>query len=88
MVQSVSPLMIQFLESLASRPLPYADVMEGWRTSCPRLSIWEDAVLGGFVQYQAGGERLVSLTPRGRSVLDQAAGAPALVPVPDLARVG
>lgn len=86
MAQSVSPLMIQFLEYLASRPLPYADVMEGWRTSCPRLSIWEDAVLAGLVQYQAGGERLVSLTAHGRSILDQASVKPSSVNA--LARAG
>lgn len=28
---------------------PYAEVMEAWRTSCPRLTVWEDAVERGFV---------------------------------------
>ncbi|MGI9426868.1 MAG: hypothetical protein ACR2PA_27065, partial [Hyphomicrobiaceae bacterium] len=30
-------------------PKPYADVMDAWRTSCPRLTVWEDAVDRGFV---------------------------------------
>ena len=28
---------------LAERPRSYAETMEAWRTSCPRLAIWEDA---------------------------------------------
>ena len=29
--------------------MPYAEVLEVWRTSCPRLTIWEDAVDRGYV---------------------------------------
>ena len=44
-----APLILDFLEWLAAEPRPYAEVMDGWRTSCPRLTIWEDAVDGGYV---------------------------------------
>jgi hypothetical protein len=55
-------LMIQFLRWVAERPRTYADVMEAWRTSCPRLAIWEDAQADGLVE--AAGQT-VTLTPLG-----------------------
>ena len=36
---SDNPLVLDFLDWLAAGPRPYAEVMEAWRTSCPRLSI-------------------------------------------------
>ena len=62
-----SLLTIQFLAWLAERPRLYAEVMEAWRSSCPRLTIWEDAVGDDLVR--CGGDRIVGLTPRGRAVL-------------------
>jgi len=62
-------LMTQFLRWLAERPRTYADVMEAWRTSCPRQSVWEDAQADGLV---AADSENVTLTPRGRVVLDAA----------------
>ena len=35
--------LLQFLAWLSERPRSYADTMEAWKTSCPRLSAWEDA---------------------------------------------
>jgi D-3-phosphoglycerate dehydrogenase len=37
------PLLLDLLEWLGDGPRPYADVMEAWRTSCPRLPVWEEA---------------------------------------------
>ena len=34
-------LLLQFLAWVAARPRAYADTMEAWRTSCPRISVWE-----------------------------------------------
>jgi hypothetical protein len=34
----------QFLNWVALRPRTYAETMDAWRTSCPRLSVWEDAM--------------------------------------------
>jgi hypothetical protein len=53
---------------IAEAPRSYGDTMEAWRTSCPRLSVWEDAVIEGFVRVRAS---RVELTERGRAVLDQ-----------------
>jgi hypothetical protein len=49
--------------------------MDRWRTSCPRLSIWEDAILDGLVRLEnrAGAPRnqsAMTVTPRGRALLD------------------
>ncbi len=60
-------LTLQFLEWIAEAPRSYAEVMDAWRTSCPRLSIWEDAALAGLVRRDAAGS--VVLTTRGRSLL-------------------
>jgi hypothetical protein len=75
--ETTSLIMIQFLAWVADRPRSYAEAMEAWRSSCPRLSVWEDAIIDGLVQLENGGSRAVSLTRRGRTVLDKTK-APAL----------
>jgi hypothetical protein len=62
-------LMPQFLAWLAARPRGYAETMDAWRTSCPRLSAWEDALDQGLIRVAEGGA--VVLTPAGRSLLDR-----------------
>jgi len=54
-------LILDLLEWLEQGPRPYAEVLEAWRTSCPRLPVWEEATDGGFIVRG----RLVSLTPAG-----------------------
>jgi hypothetical protein len=73
MSESASLLMIQFLEWVSSRPRTYAEAMDAWRTSCPRLSVWEDALIDGLIQVERGGpskESEVSLTQRGVAMLE------------------
>jgi hypothetical protein len=65
--QAVNLLTLQFLDWIGDTPKPYADVMDGWRSSCPRLSIWEDCVLAGLVQYDGAPHKTVSLTPLGQA---------------------
>ena len=67
-------LIEQLLEWVAARPRCYADVMEAWRTSCPRLPVWEAAVDGGLVATESApgvamGECAVVLTAAGREAL-------------------
>jgi len=73
--RAVHPLTRDFLAWLASGPRTYVKVMEAWQTSCPRLSIWEDALDAGLVASvrdngDQAGQVIVTLTVRGRAVLD------------------
>ena len=43
------PLVLDFVEWIAREPRHYSEVIATWRTSCPRLTIWEDAVDRGYV---------------------------------------
>jgi hypothetical protein len=72
MADTLAPLILDFLEWIAARPRPYSEVMDAWRTSCPRLTVWEDALDRGFVSRRsvAGQELLIDLTPLGRSFLE------------------
>ena len=73
MADPASLLMIEFLDWVASRPRTYAEAMDAWRTSCPRLSVWEDALIAGYIQVNGGGlmeQAEVGLTPLGRALLD------------------
>ena len=72
MLQPVDPLMLQFLAWVASRRRTYAEAMEAWQTTCPRHTVWEDALIDGLIQVQSQGsscQSVVMLTPRGRAVL-------------------
>ena len=65
-------LTLQFLAWIAEDTRTYAQAMEAWRSSCPRLSIWEDAILDGLVAFDSGATRdraRVTLTPKGRALL-------------------
>jgi hypothetical protein len=72
MSELASLIMIQFLSWVADRPRSYAQTMEAWRTSCPRLSVWEDAVIQNLVRIDGNGGRAVRLTERGFAVLQKA----------------
>ena len=49
MADSTDPLVLDLVEWIAREPRLYSEVIETWRTSCPRLTIWEDAVDRGYV---------------------------------------
>jgi hypothetical protein len=62
--------LLEFLEWVAAHPRTYSETMDAWRTSCPRLPVWEDAVDGGLVErVRAGQKTLVQLTGAGRDLL-------------------
>jgi hypothetical protein len=71
MSETPHALILDLLEWLAKGPKPYADVMDAWRTSCPRLSIWEDATEQGLIRRRrnAGEGPLVELTDAGWAAL-------------------
>ena len=64
-------LMLDLVEWIAKQPRPYSEVMEAWRTSCPRLPIWEDAVDQGLVVRHHDGSNgpYVSATKSGLAFL-------------------
>ena len=49
MRDATDALVLDLVEWIAREPRPYSEVIETWRTSCPRLTIWEDAVDRGYV---------------------------------------
>lgn len=49
MSDPVEALILDLLEWIGPRPRPYAEVLEAWRTSCPRLPVWEEANERGFI---------------------------------------
>jgi len=67
----VDSLMLDLVEWLERRPRSYAEAMEAWRTSCPRLTVWEDAVDGGLVACRRApdGTLAVVATEAGRARL-------------------
>lgn len=77
----LAPLTIDFLGWLAATPRDYVDVMDAWRTSCPRLTVWEDAIDAGLISrvHVAGQPLMIELTDRGKALL---AGAPVNVANP------
>ena len=70
-MQNIEPLIFDLVEWIAREPRTHADVMSAWRTSCPRLTVWEDAVDRGLVERKSENGRgaVVVVTERGRKFL-------------------
>ncbi|HMK79004.1 MAG TPA: hypothetical protein VK438_05110 [Xanthobacteraceae bacterium] len=70
-MQDIEPLIFDLVEWVAQKPRTHADVMSTWRTSCPRLTVWEDALDRGLVaRKKAGHQSIVVVTPRGLKFLE------------------
>jgi len=71
MSSTIEPLILDLVEWVAKEPRAYAEVMDAWRTSCPRLTVWEDAVDRGLVHREAhrGSGSMVTATAAGRELL-------------------
>jgi DNA-binding PadR family transcriptional regulator len=68
----VEELVLDLLEWLAKGDRDYVEVMDAWRTSCPKLPVWEDANEQGFVVVQAVKDQtIVRITPSGREFLGE-----------------
>ena len=64
-------LVLDFLEWLATKTRTYEDVMDAWRTSCPKLPVWEDANDRGLVKaVHANGRCVIEMSALGRKHLD------------------
>lgn len=63
-------LVRDLLAWVSARPRSYRDTMDAWRTSCPKLPVWEDAVDSGFITVtNEGGQLVVSVTAAGAAWL-------------------
>jgi hypothetical protein len=72
MTDAIESLILDLLESLATRERTYEEVMEAWRTSCPRFPVWEDAVDRGLIAIeQRNGRSIVRVTSSGHALLAQ-----------------
>ena len=72
MFDAVESLIIDLLEWVANRERSYDEVMDAWRTSCPRFPVWEDANDRGLVmKQQVDGRIVVRVTPSGLALLEQ-----------------
>jgi hypothetical protein len=71
MRNDLDPLILDLLEWIGREQRSYADVIDAWRTSCPRLTVWEDAMDRGFAtrEHAKGREVMIRLTESGREFL-------------------
>jgi len=71
MTDAADPLVLDFVEWVAREPRLYAEVVGTWKTSCPRLTIWEDAADKGYVAREtvAGTGLVVTVTEDGAKLL-------------------
>lgn len=66
----VESLILDLLEFVATGERSYEEVMSAWRTSCPRLPVWEDANDRGLVKTEAvQGRLVVTATPAGLALI-------------------
>ncbi len=67
----IDSLVLDLLEWIGSGPRAYSEVMEAWRTSCPRLPVWEEANARGFIarSHEQGHPAMVALTQPGLDFL-------------------
>jgi hypothetical protein len=66
------PLVLDLLGWVSTRQRTYRETMDAWRTSCPRLPVWEDTLESGLVEVTRGDEGdglRVAITPEGRAFL-------------------
>jgi hypothetical protein len=71
MTETADPLVLDFVEWIAREPRLYSEVVATWRSSCPRLTIWEDAADRGYVAREsiAGVGLIVTVTDEGEQIL-------------------
>ena len=76
----LDPLVLDLVEWVARAPRPYEEVIDAWRTSCPRLTVWEDAIDRGLITRARGEDRalVVSATGAGLRFLRDSGRLPAL----------
>lgn len=67
---TLDPLIVDFVAWLDAAPREYAEALEAWRTSCPRLTVWEEARERGLVATRREARMLLlEPTAAGRAML-------------------
>ena len=70
MPDPVDVLVLDLLEWIGPNGKPYREVMEAWRTSCPRLPVWEEANERGFIERHChGSEAMICVSALGMKAL-------------------
>lgn len=70
MTDVVEPLILDLIDWVSSKERTYDEVMAAWRTSCPRLPVWEDANDRGLIAIEnVDGRSLVRATASGLALL-------------------
>jgi len=79
MSDPVDALVLDLLEWVGRGERPYREVIEAWRTSCPRLPVWETANSQGLLEHRhhASRETSVAVSARGIELLRSSRAAPA-----------
>ena len=72
----VEALVLDLVAWLGERPRNYPETMAAWRTSCPRLPVWEEAVDRGFVDRRVAADGTVLLSPSAAGLRHLAASRP------------
>lgn len=72
-------LILDLVEWIEREPRTYGQVLDAWRTSCPRLTVWEDALEAGFIACESHNTlgTVVRITPAGRAFMDAESRIPA-----------
>ena len=71
MSDPLDALILDLLEWIGPDARPYDETIEAWRTSCPRLPVWEEATARGFIKFgrRQGSETVVFVSAEGRRAL-------------------
>jgi hypothetical protein len=73
MSDPVDALVMDLLEWIGPQSRPYAEVIDAWRTSCPRLPVWEEANARGYIvrEHLLGAGAFISVSADGMALLNQ-----------------
>ena len=72
MTDTLENLILDLLEWVGRRERTYQETMDAWRTSCPRLPVWEDASDRRLVETAtSNGRSVVRVTPAGLTLLKE-----------------
>lgn len=68
----VEALVLDLLQWLTDGERIYEEVTDAWRTSCPRLPVWEDARASGLITSEpVNGREVIRASSLGLALLDR-----------------